>query len=125
MANRLIGIGDVEKDFLVDSGSAIVQMEVGAWDSTTNAFTSTSLSSGEEWNVEQADLDIPDGERVWSAVHNTGATNFNGLNNDNRVIVFATSPNYIYRVRKAGGTSLTTNLNVAISWDIGSTRRYI
>lgn len=128
MANRLVEVGETSGEFQVGSGSAIVAMEVGAWNAQGSppAYTSSTLTSGEQWNVEQADLDIPETQRVWSAVHNIGSTNFNGLNNDNRVIVFATSPSYIYRVRKAAPqASVSTNTNVAITWDIGTTRRYI
>ena len=119
MATRIIEVGDTTADFHVGSGSAIVQMEVGAWDGS--GLTSTTIASTEEWHVEQADADIPDSQRVWSAVHNTG-TNFNGLGDENRTLVFATSPSYIYRVRKA---TTGPNANIAVTWAIGTTRKYI
>ena len=128
MANRILAIGDTSAEFgPVGTGSIILQAEVGTYDSNAGTISNTDMASGEQWTVEQADANLPDDQKLWSAVHFTGAsgsaTAFNGITEDNRILSFFTADGYVYRVRKTAPSADTgTNTNVAFTWDQVNTR---
>ena len=108
------------------SGMLIVQAEVGTFDQAGNiSNTDMDHQNDEEWYVEQADADVDPERRIWSAVHNTSSTagQFNGINNDNRILVFFTATGYIYRVRK--NKPAGANTNVAFTWDEGNYKLWL
>ena len=128
MANRLIEHGAVSAEFgPVGGGSIILAAEVGTLSGDPPQLGNTMMSSGEQWTVEMADAEIDENRRIWTPVHFTGTMAnqrdfFNGITDTNRSIDFFTAPGYLYRVRKTAGTSTTTNTNVAITWDVCTTR---
>lgn len=139
MAFPLLEHGEVEAEFgPVPAGSVIIMAEVGVFDtSDPPQLTNQMMSAGEQWTIEMADYNKPEGERIWAAVHYTGTTTgepdyFNGITDTNRSIDFFTSSGppgqkggFIYRVRKTAGTDVNTNTNVAMVWDVGTTRQWV
>lgn len=132
MANRILAIGETSVEFgQLGTGSIILQAEVGIYDPAAGTIGSTDMASGEQWAVEQADAELEENARLWSAVHFTGTTAgqpdaFNGISDTNRIITFFVSDGYIYRVRKIGPAGATgTNTNVAFTWDQINTRLWI
>ena len=122
MAHRILAIGNTSAEFgPLGAGNIIVQAEVGIYDANAGTISNTDMASDEQWSIEQADLDLPDAQRLWSAVHFTGSsggTAYNGITDDNRILSFFASDGYIYRVRKnAPASAISTNTNVAFTWD--------
>lgn len=104
------------------SGMLIVQAEVGTFDQAGN-IQNSDMASDEEWFVEQADADVVPDNQIWSAVHNTtSGGQFNGINNENRILVFFTAPGYVYRVRK---NTTGNNTNVNFTWDEGTYKLWL
>ena len=137
MAIQFLNHGDVEAEFgPVPGGSVVLMAEVGVFTGTGRARTlgQTSMSTGEQWTVEMADANKAPEDRIWAAVHYTGTTAndpdfFNGITDTNRSMDFFTSSGapgkeggYVYRVRKTAGTDVNANPNVAMVWDVGTTR---
>jgi len=128
MARRILEIGETSGEFgPVGTGRVIVQAEVGIYDAQAGTISNTDMASGEEWTVEQADIELPDDGKLWSAVHFTGAGGggdaFNGITNTNRILAFFVSDGYVFRVRKtAPSADAGTNTNVAFTWDQVNTR---
>ena len=120
MAYRILEIGDLSGDFgPCGAGNIIVQAEVGVFNDQTRQITNTTMATGEQWSIEQADADLDDDARLWSAVHYTGGTNtpnpFNGITETNRIMTFYAADGYVFRVRRTAGTG--NNTNVAFTWD--------
>ena len=123
MAYRILNHGETSAVFgPVGSGNIIVQAEVGVYSvGPPRTLGQTDMASGEQWSVEQADADVDEADRIWSAVHFTGSggsTAYNGITDENRILSFFVSDGYVYRVRKnAPASAIGTNVNVAITWD--------
>ena len=129
MANRVTFHDADNREAMIGaspSGMLIVQAEVGTVSGAS--VLNGDMTNDEQWMVEQADIELPEGERLWSAVHSSGRTQqgqaaFNGINNNNRVLVFFTSTGFIYRIRKNAPN--TANTNVAFTWDQGNYKLWI